>query len=111
VIARVPFDEGSLTGALKRDSHWPEGDWRNSYFTPEKLATTVDRVDALKKDMPPGLTLAELALRFILSHQAVSTVIPGMRKPRHVEANLAVSDRGPLTLDEIARLRRHRWQR
>jgi aryl-alcohol dehydrogenase-like predicted oxidoreductase len=111
VIARVPFDEGSLTGALKRDSHWPEGDWRNSYFTPEKLATTVDRVDALKKDMPPGLTLAELALRFILSHQAVSTVIPGMRKPRHVEANLAVSDVGPLEDEQLRRLHAHRWQR
>jgi aryl-alcohol dehydrogenase-like predicted oxidoreductase len=111
VIARVPFDEGSLTGALTRDSRWPEGDWRNSYFTPEKLAATLDRVEALRKDVPQGLALPELALRFILSHSAVATVIPGMRKRHHVEANLAVSDQGPLTLAEIGRLRRHRWQR
>jgi aryl-alcohol dehydrogenase-like predicted oxidoreductase len=111
VIARVPFDEGSLTGTLTADSRWPEGDWRNSYFTPEKLAATLERVEALRKDVPPGMTLPELALRFILSHPAVSTTIPGMRRKAHVAANLAVGGRGPLTAEQIARLRRHRWNR
>ena len=92
VIARVPFDEGSLTGTLTRESRWPEGDWRNIYFNREHLAATLDRVDRLQPLVPEGMDLPELALRFILEHPAVSTTIPGMRRPRHVERNLAASD-------------------
>ena len=66
VIARVPFDEGSLTGTLSKDSRWPEGDWRNIYFTPENLAETLARVERLKEVVPGGMDLPELALRFIL---------------------------------------------
>ena len=111
VIARVPFDEGSLTGTLRADSKWPEGDWRNTYFNPENLAATVERVERLEPLIPAGSTLPELALRFILSHPAVTTVIPGMRKLRHVEANLAASDAGPLDEALMAQLREHRWDR
>src|SRR5207244_11064147 len=85
VIARVPFDEGSLTGALTKESKWPEGDWRNTYFVPENLIPSVQRADALKPLAPAGLTMAEMALRFILNNPDVSTIIPGMRKIRHVE--------------------------
>jgi len=111
VIARVPFDEGTLTGTLTRDSRWPEGDWRNVYFSPENLAASVARAEALAPLVPDGATLPELALRFILSCPDVTTVIPGMRKTRHVEANLAASDRGPLPPALIAALRAHRWDR
>jgi aryl-alcohol dehydrogenase-like predicted oxidoreductase len=111
VIARVPFDEGSLTGTMHANMTWPEGDWRNLYFTPDKLAETLERVDALRKDVPGGMTLPELALRFILACPDVSTVIPGMRKSKHVEANVAVSDGKPLDPAVLARLRRHRWVR
>ena len=111
VIARVPFDEGSLTGTLKATDTWPAGDWRNLYFTPEHLAETLPRVEALRPLVPPGSSLPDLALRFILHHPAVSTVIPGMRKVRHVEANLAASDAPPLPPDLIERLREHRWER
>jgi len=111
VIARVPFDEGSLTGTLTADSKWPEGDWRNTYFGPENLAASVERVEKLKPLVPEGSSLPEVALRFILSHPAVTTVIPGMRKPRHVEANIATSDAGPLDDSLVARLREHRWDR
>jgi aryl-alcohol dehydrogenase-like predicted oxidoreductase len=111
VIARVPFDEGSLTGTLTRDSRWPEGDWRNLYFTRDQLAATLARVDALQHDVPPGMTLPELALRFILASPDVTTVIPGMRRVRHVEANLGISDGRPLDPDVLARLRSHRWVR
>ncbi|HWP99291.1 MAG TPA: aldo/keto reductase [Vicinamibacterales bacterium] len=111
IIARVPFDEGSLTGALRPDSRWPAGDWRNLYFTPENLRETLARVEEIRRDLPEGMTLAELALRFILHHPAVSTTIPGMRDVRHVEANLAVSDGRPLPEALVARLRRHRWDR
>jgi aryl-alcohol dehydrogenase-like predicted oxidoreductase len=111
VIARVPFDEGSLTGTLTEDSTWPEGDWRNLYFTPENLKTTLARVDRLKPLVPAGSTLPDLALRFIVHHPAVSTTIPGMRQIKNVEANIASSDAPPLEPSLIDALRAHRWDR
>lgn len=111
VIARVPFDEGTLTGTLTKDSRWPEGDWRNTYFVPANLIPSVERADALKPLVPPGMTMAEMALRFILSQPDVSTVIPGMRQPTHVGGNLGTSDAGPLDAGLLARLRGHRWDR
>jgi aryl-alcohol dehydrogenase-like predicted oxidoreductase len=111
VIARVPFDEGTLTGTLTKESRWPEGDWRNSYFVPANLIPSVERADALKPLVPPGMAMPEMALRFILSNSDVSTVIPGMRKPHHVESNLATSDAGPLAPELLTQLRRHRWDR
>lgn len=111
VIARVPFDEGSLTGALTRDSKWPQGDWRNTYFVAENLNPTLDRVEKLKALVPAGMTLAEMALRFILMNPDVSTIIPGMRRPRHVASNMAASDAEPLPVDLYTELRRHRWDR
>src|SRR4249920_3445258 len=111
VIARVPIDEGSLTGTMTRGMTWPAGGWRNLYFSREKLATILDHVDALKTDLPAGMTMPEAALRFILAHPDVTTVIPGMRRVQHVESNLAVSDGRPLPIEALARLRRHRWIR
>jgi aryl-alcohol dehydrogenase-like predicted oxidoreductase len=111
VIARVPFDEGSLTGTLTKDSRWPEGDWRNTYFVPENLIPAVERVEALKPLVPAGMTLPDMALRFILSNSDVSTVIPGMRRLHHVHANIATSDAGPLPAELLAELREHRWDR
>ncbi len=111
VIARVPFDEGTLTGTLTKESKWPEGDWRNIFFTPENLIPSVERADALKPLVPEGMTMPEMALRFILSNPTVSTIIPGMRKVNNVAANLAASDRGPLPEDLHTRLRTHRWER
>ena len=92
VIARVPFDEGSLTGTLTPDTKWPDGDFRNVYFQGDNLRNALERVDALRPAVPSGMPMPELALRHILQHPAVSTVIPGMRKLRHVEQNIAASD-------------------
>jgi aryl-alcohol dehydrogenase-like predicted oxidoreductase len=111
VIARVPFDEGSLTGTLTADTTFPDNDWRSLYFTPENLRHTLARVEAVQRQMPEGWTLSDLALRFILQHRAVSTTIPGMRRTVNVEANLAVSDGRPLTDTLYASLRAHRWDR
>jgi aryl-alcohol dehydrogenase-like predicted oxidoreductase len=120
VIARVPFDEGTLTGTLTKESKWPEGDWRNIYFVPDNLIPSVERAEALKELLrqwnqehsgEPEITLPELALRFILSHPTVSTIIPGMRKLSHVEANIAASDAGPLPADLYQKLKQHRWVR
>jgi len=111
VIARVPFDEGSLTGTLTKESRWPEGDWRNTYFLPENLEPTVDRVARLEPLVPPGSTLPEIALRFILSNPDVAVVIPGMRKASHVRANVAAGNAGPLSPALIDTLKAHRWNR
>ncbi|HEV3374280.1 MAG TPA: aldo/keto reductase [Candidatus Acidoferrum sp.] len=111
VIARVPFDEGTLTGKLTLDSTWPKGDWRNTYFVAENLKASVAHADALKPLLRDGLTMPEMALRFILNNKDVSTIIPGMRKRRHVEANIAAGDRGPLSAALHTELRKHRWER
>lgn len=111
VIARVPFDEGTLTGTLTKDSTWPEGDWRNSYFVPDNLIPSVERAERLKAIVPDGMTMPETALRFILSEPTVSTTIPGMRKKAHVGSNIAASDAGPLPETLKTQLRGHRWER
>jgi len=111
VIARVPFDEGSLTGTLTLETTWPADDWRSTYFVPENLRSSVARADALKPLVPAGSTMSEMALRFILNNPDVSTVIPGMRKIRNVEANLASSDKGPLPAVLHSELQKHRWVR
>jgi aryl-alcohol dehydrogenase-like predicted oxidoreductase len=111
VIARVPFDEGSLTGTMTREMTWPAGDWRNLYFAPDKLPEILDHVEQVREDVPPDMTMPELVLRFILANRDVSTIIPGMRRTKHVEANLGVSDGRPLHPDVIHQLRRHRWER
>lgn len=111
VIARVPFDEGTLTGTLTKDSKWPASDWRSTYFVPENLNASVERAEALKRLLPPGMTLPEMALRFILMNETVSTIIPGMRKLKNVEANMAASAAGPLPAAIHAELGKHRWDR
>jgi aryl-alcohol dehydrogenase-like predicted oxidoreductase len=118
VIARVPFDEGTLTGTLTKESKWPEGDWRNNYFTPENLNPSVDRAEQLKKvlvdwnrEHSTNITLPELALRFILSSDDVTTIIPGMRKLSHVESNIEASDEGALPVELLEKLRDFRWVR
>ncbi len=111
VIARVPLDEGSLAGNLTLDTTFPEGDFRNHYFRKENLVQTVERVEKLKEVVPASMTLPEMALRYILSHPAVSTTIVGMRKLDHVSQNLALSDAGPLDPALLCELKAHRWQR
>jgi len=111
VIARVPFDEGTLTGTLRRDSTWPEGDWRNLYFVPENLVRSVERAERLAADLPGSQSMPDAALRFILAEETVSTVIPGMRRVAHVESNIAASDAGPLSDGVLDMLRGHRWDR
>ena len=111
VIARVPFDEGSLTGTLTLASTWPADDWRATYFVPENLRSSVEHADALKPLVPGGSSMAEMALRFILHNRDVATVIPGMRKLKNVEANIAASEKGPLPGPLQSELKKHRWVR
>jgi len=111
VIARVPFDEGTLTGTFTHDTVFPKDDWRSTYFVPENLKSSVEHADALKPLIPAGMTMPELALRFIISNPDVGTIIPGMRKLKNVEANTANSDGKLLPADLLAQLKQHRWNR
>lgn len=111
VIARVPFDEGSLTGNLTSKSTWPLEDFRSIYFGPENLGPTLDRVEKLKQIVPDSMTLPELALRFITHNKSVTTVIPGMRQLINVENNMNVSEQQPLDIETINKLKSHRWDR
>ena len=111
VIARVPLDEGSLGGTLTKDTVFPKSDWRSIYFCKDNLIPTVDRVEKLKKDVPTGMTLPEMALRFVLSHPVVSTTIVGMRRLAHVRQNIGLSDTGALNAALLATLKGHRWNR
>jgi aryl-alcohol dehydrogenase-like predicted oxidoreductase len=112
VIARVPFDEGGLTGTITPESTFPPGDFRNQYFKGDRKREVWQRAEALKKLLDgDAKTLAELALRFCLSHDAVSTVIAGMRRLSSVEANVAVSDGRRLSPALLAKLKGHAWPR
>ncbi len=112
IIVRVPFDEGGLTGRIQPDTTFPERDWRNNYFRGERKQEVFDRVSKLKLLLgAEARTLPELALRFCLSHSAVSTVIPGMRSIPNVETNAAIGDSKPLSDKLLKELRKHKWLR
>jgi aryl-alcohol dehydrogenase-like predicted oxidoreductase len=111
VIARVPFDEGTLTGTMTKETVFPKDDWRSTYFVSENLNSSIDHADALKPLIPEGMTMPEMALRFILSNSDVSTTIPGMRKIKNVMANMQASDGKGLSKDLLEKLKQHRWDR
>jgi aryl-alcohol dehydrogenase-like predicted oxidoreductase len=112
VLARVPLDEGGLTGGITPHTTFPERDWRNQYFAGDRKRQVHERATALQALLgEEARTLPELALRFCLSHDAVSTVIPGMRRIASVEANAAVSDGRRLSPALRERLRAHAWPR
>ncbi len=112
VIVRVPLDEGGLTGRITADTTFPDGDFRNSYFRGDRKALVEHRIDALTADLGIDRSqVAEVALRYVLGEQAVSTIIVGMRSVRNVERNAAVSDGRGLTGEQRAILAKHRWER
>jgi aryl-alcohol dehydrogenase-like predicted oxidoreductase len=112
VLVRVVFDEGILTGKYTENSTFPEGDFRQNYFAGDRLARAVKRVGKIEADCAgSGLTMPELALKFVLAHPAVSTIIAGIRNPSQAEANIAASDLPPLSPELIAKLHEHAWLR
>lgn len=112
VLARVPFDEGGLTGAIKPDTVFPEDDFRSFFFRGDRKQKVFERVERLKSLLgAEAATLPELALRFTLSHDAVSTVIPGMRSTKHVISNIANSDGRKLSTDLLEQLKAFAWDR
>jgi aryl-alcohol dehydrogenase-like predicted oxidoreductase len=112
VIARVPFDEGGLTGRIGPDTTFPDDDFRNLYFAGDRRRQVAERAQAIADDLGAGLEdLPEIALRYVLSHPAVSTTIPGMRSLRNVERNLAFADGRGLPAEQVQKLKAHRWVR
>jgi aryl-alcohol dehydrogenase-like predicted oxidoreductase len=112
VIVRVAFDEGVLTGKFNADTQFPSDDFRRSYFAGDRLGRAVQRAEAIREDISStGLSMAQAALKFVLAHPAVSTVIPGIRNLAQAEANCAASDLPDLTPDLLEKLRRHNWRR
>jgi aryl-alcohol dehydrogenase-like predicted oxidoreductase len=113
VIARVPFDEGSLTGRVNEETVFPPGDFRNSYFKGDRKKQVTHHVNAILSDLHLNdvNALPEIAIRFCLSADAVSTVIPGMRSISSVNGNVASSGHGPLPSDMLDMLRKHAWNR
>jgi len=111
VIARVPFDEGTLTGTFTKATTFPKDDWRSTYFVPENLNASVEHADRLKPVVPQTMDMPELALRFILANKIVATTIPGMRKQNHVRSNCKASDGAHLSKELLNELKCHRWDR
>ncbi|MPY65508.1 aldo/keto reductase [Deinococcus sp. SDU3-2] len=112
VIVRVALDEGSLTGTVTPETTFPEGDWRHTYFGGDRKAELQPRLRAIETDLEISTAqLPETALRFVLSHPAVSTVIVGMRSVRNVERNLALADGRGLPAEQVRKLHAHRWDR
>ena len=112
MITRCPFDEGSLTGKLQLNTVFPKGDWRRDYFKGHRLKETIERVERLNFLIRDEVgSLSQAALKFCLSHPSVSSVIPGMRRPEHVEENCTASDGKRLAPDELERLKGHAWRR
>jgi aryl-alcohol dehydrogenase-like predicted oxidoreductase len=111
ILARCPFDYGFLTGKITRETIYPEGDWRKKYFVPENFSPSVEHADRLRPLVPAGMTMAEMALRFILYNRIVSTVIPGMRTGEHIKSNISCSDGKVLPVDVDERNGSHRVAR
>ncbi len=112
VIVRVPLDEGALAGKLTLESRFAAADFRSHFFAPEKLPAFVRRAEAVRPLLEQGgQSMATGALRFCLSHPAVSTVIVGSTSAQHVRQNAAVSELGPLPEATLEALRPHAWDR
>ncbi len=112
IIVRVPFDEGVLTGKFNKTSKFPPDDFRANYFAGDRLARAVHRAEEIRKDISnSGYSMAQAALKFVLEHPAVSTVIPGIRNVDQADANCGVSDLPAMTPALLQRLRRHNWRR
>jgi aryl-alcohol dehydrogenase-like predicted oxidoreductase len=112
VIVRVALDEGGLTGTITPETKFNDGDFRENYFRGDRKQEVFDRVNRIAEDLDvPTDRMAEIALRYVLSHPAVSTVIPGMRTVRNVERNMQVGDGRGLPSNQVDKLKAHRWIR
>ena len=112
VIARVPFDEGGLTGKIGPDTTFPRGDFRNRYFRGERKNEIWERVQKINATIQGEAdSIAEAALRYVISFPAVTSVIPGMRNRNHLQLNIESVNKGALSTDLLEKLKNFRWIR
>ncbi len=112
IIVRVVFDEGVLTGKFTAETVFAPDDFRAKYFAGDRLARAVARTDEIRRDLEgSGYTLPQAAIKWVLAHPAVSTVIPGIRSVAQAEANCGVSDLPEMPVALVEQLRRHNWRR
>ena len=112
VIARVPFDEGALTGNIDPSTEFPVGDFRNDYFKGKRKIDVKLRVDEIWNDVKMETdSMAEAALRFIISFDAITSVIPGMRKEKNLKANILSVNKGNLSHRLLEKLKVHKWDK
>lgn len=131
VIVRVPLASGLLTGKMTRETAFSPDDHRQfnrqgesfdrgETFSGVDYETGLEAVEALRKLVPEGATMAQLALRWILMFDAVSCTIPGAKRPAQVEDNIAAADLPELSEKDMAYVRQvydayirdqvhHRW--
>lgn len=116
ILARVPLASGLLTGKMTRQTTFPENDHRNynrygqafdrgETFSGVDFETGLQAAEELKAMVPPGATMAQLALRWILMFDAVSCAIPGAKRPDQAEDNVRAADLPPLTEAQMAKVR------
>lgn len=112
VIARVPFDEGALTGNVTHDTKFPVGDFRNDYFRGTRKIDVQERVDKIWEDVRDKTdSRAEAALRYVISYDTVTTVIPGMRSEKNLLANIKSIEKGSLPFQLLDKLKIHKWNK
>ncbi len=112
IIVRVALDEGALTGKFKPETIFAPDDFRAKYFEGDRLARAIEHANEIKKDLAgTGYTLPQAALKWVLAHPAVSTVIPGIRNVAQADANCGVSDLPAMPVALVEKLRRHNWRR
>jgi aryl-alcohol dehydrogenase-like predicted oxidoreductase len=112
ILARVPLDEGGLTGNITPDIEFPPRDWRNNYFRGDRKKQVADRVDAIWNDIRDAVeSMPEAALRYVISFPAVTSVIPGMRTEKHLRSNVQYIGKGALSQEKLELLKKHRWVR
>lgn len=131
ILARVPLASGLLTGKLRADSTFAADDHRNfnrrgeafdvgETFSGVDYSVGLAAVEEIRKHLPPGVSMSQFALRWILMFDAVSCAIPGGKRAEQVADNCRASDLPPLTPDTMAAVRRiydekiraqvqHRW--
>lgn len=108
IIVRLPLASGLLTGKLRKDTQFEEGDHRNfnqdgaqfnigETFAGIPYFKGVELADELKSDVPAGMSMSEMSLRWILDHDAVTTVIPGASSPEQARTNALASGITPLS--------------
>jgi aryl-alcohol dehydrogenase-like predicted oxidoreductase len=114
VIVRVPFDEGALTGKFTPETSFPQGDVRQHYFRGKNLAAViskVEQIEKLKDIYHPGMPMSEYALKFVLNHNTVNTVIPGIRNVKQAELNTSASNGTLFSEDELKELKKFYWRK